>query len=195
MITNEAKKEALKAVAAQRKEKANTLVIETLKKFVDKDLPVFDIYYIHARLKEILEAACEKIDFDSTEIRELRKKHLAEIVQLVTSSLPRAQEYKKNTKDATEIRNARCEPVAFELAKMVLSPELLLTDEAYINLGIEEHEETLFKAIVEAYIGALFEGTSFSFDESFAIANQKLWNGKRRDQVTARQLDAVMKQE
>lgn len=179
----------------QRDTKSNPIMVNALISMFEKDLPAFDAHYIERRLREVLENAINSMDFTSPKFLAIVREVLPEFLDQLRLKIPAQLEYEKKTKDLTVLRDARCEPVVYELIKAILTPELLFTDEAFMEIDVKSRNQKMFTEIIMTYVEAVTEGLLFSLQESLRRANKFLWEGKDKDGITLKQIDKVLKKD
>lgn len=188
------KAEQIAKVHKDRILKIDSHIPTVLRAMFEKDLAIFDVNYVERRLREVLEKAVYEQEFSDPEINALRKKLLERHLELVKAGLAKPKEWKKNTKDLTEIRDAKAEPVVYEILNLLLNGELIF-DEEYLNLALAEQNSDMFKLCAFGYVQTIFSQLEFHLGESMRRANAILWNGKSRENVSFRDVDTVLKSE
>lgn len=193
MITEKQKVKILEKLNADRKKKMVGSITNALISFYKADLPIYDIDYIERRLREVIEAGIKSLDFSFEAVEKAKRDMLKEMLQKLKKNLPQKREFRKKSQDLTEQRDARCEPLVYELLEAFLDEKILLDDEEYLKESIKEQNEVLMTVVVAGYLQTLFEGVAFSAETSLKKANEILWNGKVKEQITWKELDAVLK--
>lgn len=189
------KKKILDDLQVARVQKTDALVGPVLITMMEQDLAVFDVEYIERRLVEILEKTIHLQDFDYPELQALRKEYLTKQLELVIKGLPEPKQFKKKTKDLTEIREQKAEPVVYKILSLLLDSSLVLSDTDYINEALKEQSSDMFKLLSMGYSSKLFSRIEFHLAESMKRANAILWNNKSREQITFKDVDNILKGE
>lgn len=195
---------------------ADNYTLETLKLMLEKDVKMFDAHYIQKRSLEIVEKGIEKLNFRSTAIEKARSAFLDVLVdgvkpynfkderkQLMKDVKDKDKKAKAkerlgvldrleagNPRDLTEERDLACEPVCQEIAKMALSKESL-ADPNYVAGTAEIDNEYMMSLAAYEMVDTLFKLLYKSIDESYLIANEKLW-GTPREKIKMSVLHKTM---
>lgn len=193
MATEKQKVKILEKLNADRKKKMVGNITDSLIEFFKADLPVYDIDYIERRLREVIETGMKNMDFYFEGVDKAKRAMLKEMLDKLKVSLPAKREFRKKSDDLTEQRDARCEPLVYELLGRFLDEKILLDDEEYLKESIKEQSEVLFQVVVAGYLKTLFEGIAFSAETSLRTANEVLWGGKSKEQITWKEVDKVLK--
>lgn len=193
MTTEKQKLELLKKLYEDRKKKMSNNITDAIISLYSADLPVYDIKYIEARLREIIEQTIKKLDFYSESVEKAKNLMLRQMLFKLKENLPAKREFRKKTTDPTEQRDMRCEPIIYELIDKFLDEKILLEDSEYLKESFKEQNEVMFTVIVAGYIQTLFDGIGFSADQSLKLANEILWNGKTKEEITWKEMQKVLK--
>ena len=185
--------ELLKALQQARTKKSDEKVIDVLISMFQRNLPVHDFYYIERRLREVMEGVIDKLDFANKEIEEMRTAHLKAMLEQAVKEVPKPKEWLKKDLDKTEARDAACEPVVHELLKVILDEKLLFSDPEYTEMAIQEQEGNMFRLLGLGYVDSIFSRLELSLQTSMNKANEILWGGKTKEEVTLKQVDATLK--
>jgi len=201
---------------ARRKKNIDKLTLKILAKMLDQNVKYLDAHYIQDRTREILEKTINKLKFQSEEVKRARRVFLDVLVDGAKKQLYGFKDDRKaaknalkdeetkeeaikvlkvldrmeagNPADLTEERNMGCEPVCQLIAKEVLSKDLILKDDIFVNDCIEEDNETLIVVLSKVLAEELFDQLITSLDRSYILANEKNW-GCRRDQIKLSQIN------
>jgi len=177
----------------ERKKKAEPLVINILLDMFQKDLPMHDADYIERRVRQVVDEMVAQIDFKNTEITVATNKLLKAVRKNWKQFLPARQEWRQKKLDKTEERNARCEPVVFAILDDLMKDDLILSDKEYIDEATQEGSESLFHALLYGYMSEIFGELEISVNHSLSTAMKILWGGKEKEEVTAQQVDKILK--
>lgn len=183
------KKEFIQRTKDRSKETTNQVALEILTKMVGQDIKIYDLPYIDARAREILEKKLASIKFVQKELREMRKELLKKYGLKAASKKIKLD---KQPDDLTGERNNRCEDIAQFLAYSLLDPENLLSDDAYLDDAIDQDEHLLIFNRARSLADALMDTLLFSTDSSYVRAAEILW-GKSKDDITYKELDNILK--
>jgi len=186
-------KQILAELSNARKKKAEPLVINVLLDMFQKDLPVNDADYVDRRLKQVVDEFVGKIDYKNPEVAAATKKLLHAIRKNWKQWLPAKQEWRQKKLDKTEQRNARCEPVVFAILEDLFKDDLILSDEEYLDEAIKEQSKMLFHALIYGYMAEISGELEMSLNNSLDIATKFLWGGKEKEEITAKQVDKILK--
>lgn len=183
-------KEFLEKIMAHRKEKVEGLAYSALSLALKDNLNVFDLpYYVLQRSREVIEQAFKATSFKNPKLLKLRmefaKECLAEIRNNVCSNPI------KEVKDETDERDNRCEPVVQELVKLLLTDDLIFSDEDYFKVILEDEEKVPLSAAISGYEAALDEKMTLIISEHWRRAINEFW-GVEKEKVTFEQLNTVL---
>jgi hypothetical protein len=171
------------------KEVCDPLVSHILLTMWEEDLPAYDVNYIENRVRKILDDKLKQCKFKNKAIKEARLKALDNAIKDVSG----AESAIDNDKDSeTDFRNKRCEKVAQEIVKTLLSPDFIKADKEYFEDAIEQDDLLLLENRLRGFVGGIFDGLVFSISTSLTKANTKLW-GVEKEKITMKQLDNILK--
>lgn len=205
----------------RRKKYIEPVILELLAKMLKDDLLYFDAHYLENRTLEILERTVKKLKFENKDIEKARRAFLDVLIDgalkqmygfeddanmarenlKIKSEKEKAREVLKKVErlqnktpmGKTEERDCRCEPVCQLIAKSILSKELMLKDESFVNGCIEVDNELLFTTIYRELFKEVFSQLVSSLDESYIRANEKNW-GSARHEIKLSQIDNRLKE-
>ncbi len=187
----EKESEFLDQAQKHRKEKVETLAYLALGLSLKANLPVFDLpYYVLQRARAIIEAAFAKTTFSNPEIKKARMEFMKVCLKQMRGNLEFAKV--KEEKDETDARDNRCEPIVKEIVNMILSDELIFSDEKYFDLVLEDEERIPLEASIAGYENALDEMMTMVISQHWARASKELW-GVEKEDVTFEMMDEVLK--
>lgn len=195
---------------ARRKKNVDSLTTKVLTKMLDQNSRYLDAHYIQDRTMEILEKTLKKLKYHSEDVKRARRAFLDVLVDGAKKQLYGFKDDRKAAKKAlkdkatkkeaievlkvldrmeegnpgnlTEERNMECETICQMIASELLSKELVLKDEVFVNDCIEEDNETLLNVLSRVLAEELFDQLVVSLDKSYILANEKNW-GCRRDEI------------
>jgi hypothetical protein len=194
-MTKEERQELLINLSKNRSKKIEPQVIDVIIDLLGRDLPVHDIVYIEQRTKQVKDETIKKMNFANEEIKKLKLAFIEDCRKKWADALPKPQEFKKKTKDLTEQRNMRCEPVVFSLINNLFKDDIIFSDPAYLDAACEEQNEALFSSCIDGYLSALFDKLDLILNGHLIKATAILWGGKDKEQVTMKQVDEILKSE
>ncbi len=186
-------KEFLDKVQAHRKEKVEGLAYIALGLALKADLNVFDLpYYVLQRTRQVVEEAFKAVDFKNPKLQKARQNFLKEC--LAEMRMKVVDPGVKEEKDETDARDNRCEPVVQELVKLILSQDLIFSDEEYFDLILADEESVPLSAAIAGYENALDEKMTMIISEHWSRASRSFW-GVEKEDVKFSMLDTVLKNE
>jgi hypothetical protein len=206
---------------SKRAKNIDELVLKVLTKMLNDDIRYLDTHYLRDRSLEIIEKTIAKLRFSNEQIQRARRAFLDVLLDGVKQQIfgfeDDYKEAKKNLKskgerkrqaketldiidrmrmgkpkDSTEQRNMECEPTCQLIASEILSKEVMLKDEDFVNGCIELDNEMLINTIANFYFGELIEQMVLSLDNSYIKANEVNW-GCSRDKIKMSQIDNRIK--
>jgi len=215
------KENFLSQASERRKKFMESIVLEVLTKMLNDDLKYFDAHYIQNRSLEIIERTIKKLKFTSDDVQRARRAFLDVLIDGAQKQLYGFEDdynqAKKDIKDKgekkrkaieilkkiermknkvpqglSEQRDMDCEPVCQMIASKVLSKDLILKDEEYVNNCIEMDNGLLLSTLYRPLFEELFDQLITSLDRSYIEANTKNW-GCRRDEIKLKQIDNRLK--
>jgi len=174
---------------AHIQEHISPLITNALLKMWEEDVNAWDVHYIEKRVRLIMEQLFDSLDFDSPEIKKLRK----EMFRRSVEGLAKKKVKLPKDKDAlNRQRDEKCEPVCLEVVKDLLNSELLESDDAWFEDALRQDEELLAKNRIRGFTDGLFAGLELSLNTSLIKASNILWGCERED-VTMKQVDSILK--
>lgn len=188
-LTEEQKK-FLEKITTHRKEKVEGLAYSALSLALKANLPVFDLpYYVLQRSREVIENAFKATKFKNAKLIKLRMEFAKECLAEIRSNVCSAPI--KEVKDETDERDNRCEPVVQELVKLLLTDDLIFSDEDYFKVILEDEEKVPLSAAISGYEAALDEKMTLIISEHWRRAMDEFW-GVSKENVTFEQLNTVL---
>lgn len=214
------KNEFITKAKAKRKENIEPVMLEALAKMLKDDLRYFDAHYIQDRTLEIIEKTLEKLTFKSDTILKARRAFLDVLLDgakeqmfgfeddyaLAKENVKIKEEKEKAKeamrkierlrdklpKDSTEQRDMECEPICQMIAARLLSKELILKDEDFVNGCIEMDNDLLMGTLYRPLSDEFFNQLVSSLDDSYRRANEINW-GVSREKIRMSQVDNRLK--
>lgn len=187
----EEQKKFIEKAQAHRKERVEGLAYSALALALKSNLPVFDLpYYILQRSRQVIEEAFKLVDFNNPKLIKARKAFMKECLASMREKV--AVKEPVEVKDETDERDNRCEPIAQELVKMLLSDDLVFSDTEYFDLILADEEKVPLSASIAGYENALDEKMTMIISEHWKRAGDNLW-GVEKEKVTFQMLDDVLK--
>lgn len=205
----------------KRKKNIEELTLKVLAKMLNDDVRYFDAHYIQDRTMEILNKTMGRLNFKSEEIRKARRAFLDVLLDGAKKRLfgydytyeeaKKGLKVKSEKNDAiktlkridrirnghpqglTEKRDMECEPVCQMIAEELLSREVVLKDEEFVDGCIEWDNEMLISTLSMVSFKELFDQLITSLDQSYITANEKNW-GCSRDEIRLKQIDNRIKE-
>lgn len=191
MATSKAGDKFISDLFKKRNERIEPIVKEGLSMLYDADLPAFDHAYIEARLREVLEDVLSRVDHRNEKIRQAQLAFLHEMLGQIQTGVPPQTKFKGD--DLTSKRNKRCEPIVHDIIKQILNPDLIFSESEYITKCSEEYSSQFIRLLTFGFVDAYFNMVELSLAHSFKQANEILWDGKPKEEVTFKALDKVLK--
>jgi len=188
-MNKEEKKAYLEGVAKKMQDSSENVSALLLKKCLDENINFFDLHYVDARAREIMEEALGEVLYRNLTVEKARLDFLK-----VTLKEMRKNFKVKNVEkpvDETELRDARCEDVAQYLAGLLTDESLILSDKEFIVKTIEEGNRGFLENFVSLYTDSLYSKMQMIIAEHERRANKKLW-GKEREDISFEDLDEVL---
>lgn len=205
---------------AKRKENIEPVMLEALAKMLKDDLRYFDAHYIQDRTLEIIERTLSKLTFKSDTILKARRAFLDVLLDgakeqmfgfeddyalakenvKIKEEKEKAKEVMRKIerlrdklpKDSTEQRDMECEPICQMIAARLLSKELILKDEDFVNGCIEMDNDLLMGTLYRPLSDEFFNQLVSSLDDSYRRANEINW-GVSREKIRMSQVDNRLK--
>jgi hypothetical protein len=193
----------------KRKKDVEVLLLEVLAKMLKDDVHYLDAHYIQNRTMEIIDKTIKKLKFNSKAVQDARRAFLDVLIdgaakelygfeddyKLAKTNLKDKDKKKeaiealqkitrlkdKLPRDKTEERDMNCEPTCQMIAKRIFSKEMILKDEDFINMAIEEDNGTLIEVLSRLLFEELFDQMINSIDDSYKRANAKHWGCERHE--------------
>lgn len=179
-------------IVQERKTKVDKIVREVITSCLILDLPFQDQYYIEERTREVLHEAMKLVEFHSKEIAELRKALLRKNLQELVKKLPAQKKFKK-VKDLTDERNARCEPLVYEVIQKLLNVDMLVSEPELMDQIFDEQQSHSAFLQLFGFVDSFFKLLELSTEASYDVALKEKWNGKYKEQITFKDIDRVLK--
>lgn len=191
MEATKEQKEFMQKTAAHQREKVEELAFKMLALSLAKDIPVFDLpYYIMQKSQEIVQTAYKSVNFKDKKLQKARKNFLRACLAQMKDKIVLPEP--KEEKDETDTRDNRCDPLAYELAKMIVNEELIFSDEDFFNTIIENEEGVPLESAILGYSKALDEKLIMVISEHWKRSLEKLW-GLEKEKVKFSDMDEVLK--
>lgn len=190
----EEQQQFLQRTMERRKEKVEELAGKMLALSITANIPMWDLpYYVVQRAQEVIQDAYATASFKNKKLQKARKEFLKVCLEGIKKNVKTADKLPpEHVKDATEIRDEQCEPLAQELANLLLDRNLIFSDEDYFDDALAEEEAIPLKACIWGYMAALDEKLLMIVSNHWMRAIDKLW-GVDKDMVTFSQIDEVLK--
>ena len=167
------KESYLQGVQKRMVEKADEISSLLLKKCLDDNVNFFDLHYIDARAREIMESAMSDVLYRNIEIEKARMNFLKVTLKEMKKSF-KVKNIEKPV-DETELRDARCESTAQYLAGVLTDESVIFSDEDFIKKTAEENNRGFLENFVSVYTDALYSKMQMIIAEHERRANKKLW--------------------
>jgi hypothetical protein len=189
-MKEEEKKKFLAEASKRIVEKSEEISSLLLKKCLDDNVNFFDLHYIDARAREIMQKSLDSVLYRNTVIEKAK----IDFLKVILKEMKKNFEVKKIDQplDETEIRDDRCEDSAHYLAGILTDEGIILSDLEYVKKFIEESNRSLAEHFISTYTDSLYSKMQVIISEHERRANKKLW-GKEREDISFKDLDEVLK--
>jgi len=144
-----------------------------------------DIYYMTARVKEILHEKFQQIDYSDETILKLRK-------ALLKSTIQEAQKRKAKKPNKKDERAMRCEPVVRRIVEEILNEDLLLSDDDYFKDAVSNDDQLLLRVLSNSYVDAIDNWLEMFLRENKRKSDLVLYNGKEPEELTWGDLNRIL---
>jgi len=206
----------------KRKKNINEITLKVLAKMLNDNVKYLDTHYIQDRSLEVIEKTLRKLKFKSDEVQRVRRAFLDVLLdgakkelygyedeykaakndlkdkskkEKAKETLGRIERIRNKTPNGlSEQRDMECEPVCQLIAVELLSKDLMLKDEDFVNGCIEIDNELLMSTIYRSLFEELFEQLVTSLDKSYILANAVNW-GVPRHEIRLKMIDNRLKNE
>ena len=171
--------------------KTQGMVPILLGEMLQDDLPYLDVHYIFAKALQVLEQTVKKVSFFEEKVRRDRKALLAKALKEFMKKKIKLEV--KKPKDSTDVRDRSCERVVQIIIDKVMTPDVVLSDEGFINEAIDNDDEVLLYSMGKDYLESIYQEMTINLREHERRALKELWGDKEREDVTMSDLDRVLK--
>lgn len=180
--------EFLKKTKEAADKRLEPVALKGLAKMLSDDLRVYDINYIDARTRQIIEEKLQAFEFANEEIKKLRQELLKKATMKAAQKkivLPKAQIENESTD-----REKRCEPLCQLLAYELL--EDVLFDDYYLEEAVKQDDFLLAFNRLRSMMDILFDMMSHSLEINYKKASEKLW-GKDKFHISVKEIDEMVR--
>ena len=173
------------------KTKTEPMIIAILGEMLKDDLPYFDTHYIHQRSLEVIEKTIRKVVFVNDRVQQARKLALKEALKEFKEKQIKLAS--KEPKDATDIRDQRCERISQLIVDSIFTEEVLFSNNEFVDEQISNDDEVMLYCLGKDYVDSIYSDLILNIGEHERRANRQKW-GKDREEVTMGDLDKVLKE-
>ena len=153
---------------------------EILPKVFVHNLPIRDIYYIIARIKQILEEKFNPINYSDPTIAKLRD-------ALLRSNIKEAKS-RKVSKPEKGFKTERCEPICREIVDYLLDENVLLSNPDFLGMAFPNDDKLLLQILTNGYVDNIADKLELAMLETKRKADDNIWD-KYPEDITWKDLE------
>lgn len=169
-------------------EMGSEIVTDLIGTMVKEETPFLDVNYIIQRAKAILMAKMKAVKFKDEKITDARRNRLFESI---CQAKEVHVEMELGDDEPMNEKIKRNEDLAQGLIAKLIDPELLFSDQDYLDEAIENDDQLLLAILVDSYLNRVYEGLLTLIQHNERKANEVKW-GKTREEITWKDLDKVL---